>query len=260
MKTSRQIPPRCYYCRKRKPCPWIECTVCTNRIILPNSYRISSVDTRAAFVCPPCQFSRPIGPSSVTSTIKIPYTGHQTIVHKLTTLRSILFANEYEVGWLGIKSFQEVFRGRSTFMIWELYGSSIFTPYSPASSLPNTPLSLNNTPSRSSTPSTPGSGTSNQRNVGPRKKRLQVNGKAILNLAEVKGELDMLVNMVLKRGTERCGLSMELIRGDDGFVTSCGNEGCQMKVSLKAWEEWLNGMGRRRLCPTCWGVIDHQTR
>lgn len=259
MKTLRQIPPRCYYCRKRKPCPWIECTVCTNRIILPKSYRIPSVDTHAAFVCPPCQFSRPFDPSSVSSTIQIPYTGHQTIVHKLTTLRSILFANEYEVGWLGIKPFQQVFRGRSTFMIWELYGTSIFTPRSPASSLPHTQLPSTNTRSRSSPPSTPRSAISSHEIGGRRKKRLQINGKALLNPSEVKGELDMLVNMVLKRASERCGLSMELIMGDDGWITSCGNEGCQMKVSRKAWEELLNGVGRRRLCPTCWGVVDRRT-
>lgn len=209
-----------------------------------------SVDTSTSFICPPCQFSRPIGTSTLSSS-QIPYTGHNTIVHKLTTLRSILFANEYEVGWLGIKPFREVFRGRTTFMIWELYGSSIFTPYSPSGSPSTALITSIVTPSRSSTPS-PTSPSSSQGKGKERKKRLQVNGKALLNPPEVKKELDSLVDMVLKRGNERCGLSFELMRREDGWITSCGNEGCQLRISQQAWNEWFTGDGRRKFCPSCW--------
>ncbi|KZP13764.1 hypothetical protein FIBSPDRAFT_834882 [Athelia psychrophila] len=33
------IRPRCHYCRNSLPCPYLECTRCTNRIIVPEPYR-----------------------------------------------------------------------------------------------------------------------------------------------------------------------------------------------------------------------------
>ncbi|PVF95374.1 hypothetical protein CPB86DRAFT_764184 [Serendipita vermifera] len=209
-----RIPPRCYYCRKRKPCPWIECTVCANRIILPKSYRVLPEDSVSSFICPPCRNRE--------------FTGHQTIVHKLTTLRSILFANDYEVKWLGIKPFNEVFRGRSTFMIWELYGAEIFSAAMSSPTLPPSPAS----------------------NHG-KTKRLLINGKKLLDPNAVKEELDAVVDRAMKKGMVLCGMTYEYILQSD-VVKACSKDDCEFRASKKGLDEWYQGgTARRKLCPSC---------
>jgi hypothetical protein len=167
-------------------------------------------------MCPPCQNAQ--------------HTGHKTVVHKLTTLRSILFANEYLVGWLGMRPFQEIFRGRSTFVLWELYGNEIFFPMIP-SVRPSPPLS----------PST----------TTERKNRLVLNGKKLLNPQELREELDEFVGRAMKKGRVRCGMTFEFVDEKD-LTPACGNDGCQFLASKKGLQEWYAGAGRRRrLCPSC---------
>lgn len=211
-----RIPPRCYYCRKRKPCPWIECTVCANRIVLPKSYRIPPDDTLDSFVCPPCRNEK--------------HTGHKTIVPRLTTLRSILFANAYRVEWLGVQPFREVFRGRTTFMLWELYGNDIFAPAPPlASSPPPSPASTRTMPTR----------------------RMQLNGKKLLNAAEIKDELDAGVERRLHVRTVLCPITFEHVPESE-LTRVCLNDACDFLASLKGLKRWYTGQDdRRRLCPSC---------
>lgn len=211
-----RIPPRCYYCRKRKPAPWIECTRCANRIILPRSYRVLPADSPSQFVCPPCQNAG--------------HTGHKSIVHKLTTLRSLLFANDYEVGWLEIRPFKEIFRSRSTFVIWELYGNEIFKSLVP-STTPSPPLS----------PSV----------AMEKRKRLLLNGKKLLNPQELKEELQEIVERSMRNNKILCGLTFDYF--DEKDVTrACGNAGCDFVASRSGIQEWYSGNGeRRKRCPSC---------
>ncbi|KAG8808284.1 hypothetical protein FRC17_004015 [Serendipita sp. 399] len=213
-----RIPPRCYYCRKRKPCPWIECTVCANRIILPKSYRVLPADAPSSFTCPACLNEK--------------HTGHKTVIHKLTTLRSILFANEYEVGWLGVKPFREVFRGRTTFMIWELYGSEIFAPTPP--------------PPGPSPPPSPASDRG-------KTKRLLLQGKKLLNPTELKDELDEIVGRAMGKGKVICPITFSFVNERD-LQRACGNANCSFRASRDGLKKWFSRSGsdpRRAQCPAC---------
>ncbi|KAG9025033.1 hypothetical protein FS842_005359 [Serendipita sp. 407] len=212
-----RIPPRCYYCRKRKPCPWIECTLCANRIILPKSYRNLPGDSLSSFTCPPCLNQK--------------HTGHKSVVHKLTTLRSILFANDYEVGWLGIKPFREVFRGRTTFMLFELYGFDIFTPAPPAGQSP---------------PPSPASDRG-------KTKRLLLQGKKLLNPAELKEELDGIIGRTMGRGRVICPITFNFVNEQD-LLRACANAGCSFRASKEGLKRWFTGSSsdpRRAQCPAC---------
>ncbi|KAG8814982.1 hypothetical protein FRC19_001349 [Serendipita sp. 401] len=212
-----RIPPRCYYCRKRKPCPWIECTLCANRIILPKSYRNLPGDSLSSFTCPPCLNQK--------------HTGHKSVVHKLTTLRSILFANDYEVGWLGIKPFREVFRGRTTFMLFELYGFDIFTPAPPAGQSP---------------PPSPASDRG-------KTKRLLLQGKKLLNPAELKEEVNGIIGRTMGRGRIICPITFNFVNEQD-LLRACANTGCSFRASKEGLKRWFTGSSsdpRRAQCPAC---------
>jgi hypothetical protein len=167
-------------------------------------------------MCPPCQNAQ--------------HTGHKSIVDKLTTLRSILFANEYAIDWLGVRPFQEIFRGRSIFVLWELYGNGIFFPLIPPVG-PSPPLS----------PST----------ATKRKKGLILNGKKLLNPQELREELEEIVGRATKMGRVRCGMTFELVH-ENNLTPACGNVGCEFAASKSGLQEWYAGAGRRRkLCPSC---------
>ncbi|CAM6111704.1 unnamed protein product [Calypogeia fissa] len=83
------VRPKCHYCRSQvalpaaersnDPAPWVECTVCLNRIIFPESYRPSSF-SKCSFICPPCT------------------SGRETIIEHETTPKKI--SAENTVSWL----------------------------------------------------------------------------------------------------------------------------------------------------------------
>jgi hypothetical protein len=105
--TLLQIRPRCHYCRNNIPCPSLECSNCTNRIIVPDPYR-SSQDRRR-FVCPACD----------NSTTKV-----ATIISQETTTRAL--NSENGIAWLGFSISDGVFEGKSAFKLMELHGAGIF--------------------------------------------------------------------------------------------------------------------------------------
>jgi hypothetical protein len=120
--TLSQIRPRCHYCRNNTPCPSLECSRCTNRIIVPDPYRTSQ--DRRLFVCPACD----------NSATKV-----ATIISQETTTRAL--NNENGIAWLGFSISDDVFEGKSAFKLMQLHGVGIFGEQPAASS--TLKLSLN---------------------------------------------------------------------------------------------------------------------
>ncbi|KAJ7635094.1 hypothetical protein FB45DRAFT_743151 [Roridomyces roridus] len=101
-----RIRPRCHYCRNHIPCPWIECTVCTNRVIVPRAFR-----TTAPFTCPSCT-----NPS---------WAGRCIAVEETTT-RVLNAQNGLE--WLGFSAAhtEDIFKGKSAFKLMQAHGAGVF--------------------------------------------------------------------------------------------------------------------------------------
>ncbi|KAJ7637778.1 hypothetical protein B0H17DRAFT_995100 [Mycena rosella] len=101
-----KIRPRCYYCRKGIPCPWLECSICSNRIIVPPAFRTAK--DQKGYTCPACNNS--------------------DIVADETTTRILIAQNG--VHWLGFahvaSSAQSIFDGKSAFKLMQAFGEGVF--------------------------------------------------------------------------------------------------------------------------------------
>ncbi|KAH7100978.1 hypothetical protein BKA62DRAFT_704695 [Auriculariales sp. MPI-PUGE-AT-0066] len=100
------VRPKCWYCRNNKACPWLECTKCTNRIIVPEKFR---PEGGQAFVCPAC----------TTGT-------HPVIEDTETTARALMAENGLE--WLGVsdKRPEATFKGFTAFKLYQAHGKEFF--------------------------------------------------------------------------------------------------------------------------------------
>ncbi|KAJ7463682.1 hypothetical protein FB451DRAFT_1265214 [Mycena latifolia] len=101
-----KIRPRCYYCRKGIQCPWLECSACSNRIIVPNAFR-TKMD-RTSYTCPACTNSEWAGKS---------------IIADETTTRVLIAQNGVE--WLGFAN-SGIFDGKSAFKLMQAFGEGVF--------------------------------------------------------------------------------------------------------------------------------------
>ncbi|KAJ7032441.1 hypothetical protein C8F04DRAFT_659795 [Mycena alexandri] len=101
-----QIRPRCHYCRKKVPCPWIECSICTNRVIVPSAYRLVS----EKYTCPAC--NNHAWASKCIATVE-------------TTVR--ILNKENGLAWLGFSdNATAIFDGKSAFKLMQASGMTIF--------------------------------------------------------------------------------------------------------------------------------------
>ncbi|KAF8207104.1 hypothetical protein K438DRAFT_1713974 [Mycena galopus ATCC 62051] len=98
--------PRCYYCRKGIPCPWLECSLCSNRIIVPPIYR--TTNDRKGYTCPACNNPQWAG---------------QSVVADETTTRTLVAQNGVE--WLGLSN-NNIFDGKSAFKLMQAFGENVF--------------------------------------------------------------------------------------------------------------------------------------
>lgn len=103
-----QIRPKCHYCRNSLPSPWVECTRCTNRIIVPPHYRTLP---DSEYSCPACDNSSKAG-------------SRDTIVVTETTTRAVVAENG--VSWLGLPSFEDILTGKSAFKLMQAHGKTVF--------------------------------------------------------------------------------------------------------------------------------------
>ncbi|KAJ7852874.1 hypothetical protein B0H13DRAFT_1728719 [Mycena leptocephala] len=119
--TALKIRPRCYYCRSGIPCPWLECAVCSNRIIVPPVFRTAR--DRKRYICPACTNPQWAG---------------KCIVATDSTVRTLIVQNGVE--WLGF-THKNIFDGKSAFKLMQTLGDSIFAGTAPNA---NATLTLNN--------------------------------------------------------------------------------------------------------------------
>lgn len=101
-----QVRPKCHYCRVRVPCPYIECTRCTNRIIVPATYR--SAD-ETAYLCPGCA-----NPSCAQATIST----------SEVSVRALIADNG--VAWLDMRDNPGTLQGKSAFKLMQAHGVKFF--------------------------------------------------------------------------------------------------------------------------------------
>jgi hypothetical protein len=100
-----QVRPKCYYCRRAKPCPWIECSRCTNRVVVPKYYRRST----PTYLCPACDN---------------PETKVSTVVETDTTPNVVI--KENGLGWLGLTVNDDIFQGKSAYKLMQAHGTTVF--------------------------------------------------------------------------------------------------------------------------------------
>ncbi|KAJ7796935.1 hypothetical protein B0H14DRAFT_3114404 [Mycena olivaceomarginata] len=107
-----KIRPRCYYCRNNLPCPWLECSICTNRVIVPRLYRSGD----GKYTCPGCTNAA---------------WADKCITAEDTTVR--ILNRENGVAWLGFnkadpaaKTATTIFDGKSCFKLMQALGVEAF--------------------------------------------------------------------------------------------------------------------------------------
>ncbi|KAJ7185276.1 hypothetical protein C8R46DRAFT_1185063 [Mycena filopes] len=100
-----RIRPRCHYCRNNTPCPWLECSSCTNRVIVAPAYRLGS----DKFICPAC--TNPAWASKSIAAVE-------------TTVR--ILNKENGLAWLGLSDASEIFGGKSAFKLMQAFGEGVF--------------------------------------------------------------------------------------------------------------------------------------
>ncbi|KAJ7825130.1 hypothetical protein B0H14DRAFT_3727106 [Mycena olivaceomarginata] len=110
-----KIRPRCYYCRNNLPCPWLECSICTNRVIVPRLYRSGD----GKYTCPGCTNAA---------------WADKCIAAEDTTVR--ILNRENGVAWLGFnnahkadpaaKTATTIFDGKSCFKLMQALGVEAF--------------------------------------------------------------------------------------------------------------------------------------
>ncbi|KAJ7761206.1 hypothetical protein DFH07DRAFT_815739 [Mycena maculata] len=101
-----KIRPRCYYCRNGISCPWFECSVCSNRIIVPVAFRTPK--DRKGYTCPGCSN---------------PQWASNSIVAEESMARTLIAQNGAE--WLGFTN-KGVLDGKSAFKLIQAFGYSVF--------------------------------------------------------------------------------------------------------------------------------------
>ncbi|KAF7359799.1 RING-type domain-containing protein [Mycena venus] len=116
-----KINPRCYYCRCGIPCPWLECSICLNRIIVPPRFRTAK--EQKCYICPACSNA---------------HWANKSIVVDKTTARILIAQNG--VGWMGF-AHKDIFEGKSAFKLMQAFGDSVFAK---ATSNADATLVLNN--------------------------------------------------------------------------------------------------------------------
>ncbi|KAG8950801.1 hypothetical protein FRC00_007537 [Tulasnella sp. 408] len=109
------VRPKCWYCRGNKPCPFIECVSCRNRVILPEPYR-KDVDA-ATYNCIAC-------------TTKI----RKTVAEVECTTRQLLKENQVE--WLGVKKNADTFTKKSAFKLVQAHTPAFFALSEPLTTAP----------------------------------------------------------------------------------------------------------------------------
>lgn len=98
------VRPKCHYCRNDRSCPFVVCTTCDNRVIVPEEYRTAAVQE---FTCHACQ------------------SGKKTVVEVETNLRSLMEENGHD--WIGFDPKLDLFHNQSAFKIFSKYGTEAFT-------------------------------------------------------------------------------------------------------------------------------------
>ncbi|KAJ7178202.1 hypothetical protein C8R46DRAFT_1076094 [Mycena filopes] len=111
-----KIRPRCHYCRQAKtrnptPCPWLECSRCLNRIIVPHAFRAQVKDRAGIYTCPACSNPQWAG---------------KTVVAQESTARALIAQNGGSVEWLGYSNTLKVFDGQSAFKLMQAFGEGVF--------------------------------------------------------------------------------------------------------------------------------------
>ncbi|KAF8202650.1 hypothetical protein K438DRAFT_2015248 [Mycena galopus ATCC 62051] len=101
-----KIRARCHYCRKRIPCPWLECSSCSNRIIVPPRFR-TAIEQKS-YTCPPCANSE---------------WASNAIVAEETTARALIAQNGMD--WLGF-AHKNILDGKSAFKLMAAFGDGVF--------------------------------------------------------------------------------------------------------------------------------------
>ncbi len=104
-----QVRPKCYYCRSQLPCPYVECTRCTNRVVIPSSYRADLRVTDDNFLCPSC-------------------TNPQRKSTQVQELSVEQLRPENGITWLGLQSLPDLLEGKSAFKLVKAHGFGVFGP------------------------------------------------------------------------------------------------------------------------------------
>ncbi|KAG8945086.1 hypothetical protein FRC04_001247 [Tulasnella sp. 424] len=116
------VRPKCWYCRNAEPCPFVECTSCRNRIIMPEPYQ-KDLDL-TTYRCVACTTKR-----------------RRTIVDVECNLRQLVDENGVE--WLGVKKTPDVFSKKSAFKLVQANTPAFFALSEPST---NAPLVLHSKP------------------------------------------------------------------------------------------------------------------
>lgn len=98
------VRPKCHFCRHDMPCPWVACAKCTNRIIVPEEYRVAGDQPFTCFAC---------------------NSGKSTIVQEDTNTLALMEENGR--AWLGFDASHDLFRNSSAFKLFSKHGASAFT-------------------------------------------------------------------------------------------------------------------------------------
>ncbi|CCA69537.1 hypothetical protein PIIN_03476 [Serendipita indica DSM 11827] len=105
-----RVRPKCHYCRHGNTaiapgaCPWVACTRCSNRIILPEAYRTVPSEQFLCFACS---------------------SGKKTLVDEETNTLDLVAENGS--GWLGFDPQKfDIFKNSSAFKLFSKYGASVF--------------------------------------------------------------------------------------------------------------------------------------
>ncbi|KAF7325565.1 RING-type domain-containing protein [Mycena kentingensis (nom. inval.)] len=100
-----KIRPRCHYCRNSMRCPWLECSSCASRVIVPTAHRSGK------FTCSACTN---------------PEWASKAVAVEETTTRALNAENGVE--WLGFGKADNgrVFEGKSAFKLMQAFGEGVF--------------------------------------------------------------------------------------------------------------------------------------
>ncbi|EJD36493.1 hypothetical protein AURDEDRAFT_117081 [Auricularia subglabra TFB-10046 SS5] len=104
------VRPKCWYCRNNTPCPFLECSSCTNRVVVPKKY--APADAKH-YKCPACASG-----------------ARAAVAEAETTARAL--CDENGVGWLGVPDIADAtFKGHSAFKLYKAHGDAPFAAVEP---------------------------------------------------------------------------------------------------------------------------------